>query len=141
MRDTIVSNPILKRTVSYFVALRRLLLLVPVLSLVCLDVMAFNAGELKVLSSGEQPLKAEILLPRTVQDNTDDIQAVFLAARTTYAQAGLVYANYLDQLTISLVSVGGGSLIEITAPKPLASELELLLEFRTSAQQYIQFYP
>lgn len=140
MKDLIVSNSLLKRMASRLSVLWRTFLLASVLSLICHKVMAFGAGELKILSSAQQPLKAEILLPRTTQDNTDDIQAVFVATETTYSQAGLVYSDFLSQLNISLLPVGGGLLIEISAPQILVGELDLLLEFRTSEQQYMHFY-
>ena len=140
MKNLIVSSSLLKRMASRFSVLWRTFLLASVLSLICHKVMAFGAGELKILSSAQQPLKAEILLPRTAQDNTDDIQAVFVATETTYSQADLVYSDYLSQLNISLLTVGGGLLIEISAPQPLVGKLDLLLEFKTSEQQYMHFY-
>jgi FimV-like protein len=138
MRNFTGLSSIPKRTVSTHVALTYFSILA--LSLLCHPVIALSAGELKILSSGQEPLSAEILLPRTASDNTDDILAVYLAAKSTYAQANLVYVDYLDQLQVNLVPVGGGVLIALSAPQPLSSSIDLLLEFRTSAQQYVHFY-
>ena len=138
MRDSTVSSPIAKRVTSHLIALRYFLLLA--LSLGCYGVKAFSPGELKILSSGQQPLKAEILMPRSSQANPDDILAVALASPTTYAQAGLQYSDYLNQLKLLALPIGGGLLIQISASQPLETKIDLLLEFTTSAQQYVQFY-
>ena len=138
MRDSTVSSSIAKRVTSHLIALRYFLLLA--LSLGCYGVKAFSPGELKILSSGQQPLKAEILMPRSSQANPDDILAVALASPTTYAQAGLQYSDYLNQLKLLALPIGGGLLIQISASQPLEIKIGLLLEFTTSAQQYVQFY-
>ena len=138
MRDSTVSSPIAKRVTSHLIAIRYFLLLA--LSLGCYGVKAFSPGELKILSSGQQPLKAEILMPRSSQANPDDILAIALASPTTYAQAGLQYSDYLNQLKLLALPIGGGLLIQISASQPLETKIDLLLEFTTSAQQYVQFY-
>ena len=138
MRDSTVSSPIKKRAASHLIALRYGFLLALCLS--CFGVKALSPGELKILSSGQQPLKAEILMPRTDQGNPDDILAVAMASPSTYAQAGLQYSDYLNQLKLRALPIGGGLLIEVSASQPLEIKIGLLLEFTTSAQQYVHFY-
>lgn len=138
MRYTTVLGPMLKRSGFYLSSLRYWLLIA--IALVSHAVLAFSSGELKLLSSAQEPLRAEILLPRTAQGDPYEIVNVAVPPEATFAQAGLKHSEYLYQLKLSPMLIGGGLLIEISAPQPLNNQVDLLLEFTTSSQQYIHYY-
>jgi len=128
----------LKRSGFYLSTLRYWLLIA--ITLVSHAVLAFSSGELKLLSSSQEPLRAEILLPRTEQGDPYDIVRVSVPSEEAFSQAGLVHSEFLYQLKLSPMLISGGLLIKISAPQPLSRQVDLLLELSTTSQQYIQYY-
>ena len=136
MKYTTVSQPSTKR--SNF--------LLPVGILLGLVLVSFRAnalipGQLDILSSDQQPLRAELALTQVTIPSPDRVR-VTSAPKSTYLQAGLTQDDYLSQLEFTVSPITEDHLlVQITAPQPLnKTTVDVLLQFETADQLLIRHY-
>jgi FimV-like protein len=136
MKYTIVSQPSAKRS-NFLLPVAILLGLV----LVSFRVNALIPGQLEILSSDREPLRAELALTQVTIPPTDRVR-VTTAPKSTYLQAGLTQDDYLSQLEFTVSPITEDRLlVQITAPQPLnKTTVDALLQFETADQLLIRHY-
>ena len=136
MKYTTVSQPSAKRS-NFLLPVAILLGLV----LVSFRVNAFIPGQLEILSSDREPLRAELVLTQVTIPPTDRLR-VNTAPKSTYLQAGLTQDDYLSQLEFTVSPITEDRLlVQITAPQPLnKTTVDVLLQFETADQLLIRHY-
>lgn len=136
MKYTIVSRPRTKRS-------NRLLPLGILVALVLASfkVNAFIPGELRVLSTDKESLRAELVLTQVTIPSRDSLR-VSVASTTAYSQAGLPRDEYLSQLEFNVSGIAEDHLVvQIIAPQPLSNpSIDALLQFETADQVVIRYY-
>jgi FimV-like protein len=136
MKYTIVSQPSAKRS-NFLLPVAILLGLV----LVSFRVNALIPGELEILSSDREPLRAQLALTQVTIPPPDRVR-VTTAPKSTYLQAGLTQDDYLSQLEFTVSPITEDRLlVQITAPQPLnKTTVDVLLQFETADQLLIRYY-